>query len=322
MVAAIDDADDVLVVAHVHADLDSLGSGIALVELVDARVDLVAPDGVARRAGRLRDRSNVPVLAPDAVAVGDYDCVFVVDAPGSDRVAPVPVLEAAADGTLVVVDHHEPEDLLDVAAAALVEPDAPATATLVAALADEAGWELTPDAAFALVAGLLDDTGNLVGAGATGYRWAATLLSAADERLEELPTVLDRTPDFGERMARAKAIVRARGYRTDRTLVFVTSVGGHQTAAAHTLRNGGADVAVVLSDRDDRTWVTGRSSRRLDLDLPADVLGPLAEAFGGESGGHAGAGVAKLDTRDRDAVRERALELLSTALGGSLSALS
>ncbi|WP_255197684.1 DHH family phosphoesterase [Halorarius litoreus] len=306
--AALRGHDEVVVVTHGHADLDTLGSAVGLARSLDAATSIVLPDGVQARGARLLDALDVDTLGPDAVDATTTGRVVVVDAPSADRVAPVDVGPAP-----VVVDHHEPGDLAERATAAYVDTDAGATAALVAQVLDALDRRPPPDAAVALAAGLLDDTGSLTDARPAEFQIAGRLFEAAGERVDVLPALLDREPSFGERVAATKAVVRADGYRADRTLVLLTEVSGEQTAAAHALRGAGADVALVVSDRDERTWVVGRA-RAGGVELP-DLFAPLAERFGGESGGHAGAAVAKLDCDDPATVRTAVLAALEERVG-------
>ena len=65
------------------------------------------------------------------------------------------------------------------------------------------------------------------------------------------------------------------------------------------------------------TRVVGRTDDRetADIHLPDDLLKPLAFAFGGHGGGHAGAGAAKLDTDDIEAVEAACIEQVEEAFG-------
>lgn len=313
------DHASVLVVVHVQADLDALGSALGLALSLDAESTVVVPGGVKERAGRLPQALAVDLHAPDDVSVETADCVVVVDASSAERIAPVSV--ETATGDVVVVDHHEPGDLVERATASYVVSDAGATAVLVAEVLDAMHCSMPPAAAVALAAGVLDDTGSLAGASPAEFRCLGRLLEAAGEQTAILPRVLAHEPSFSERVAAVTGVVRATGYRADRTLVLLTEVNGEQRAVVHALRSAGADVALVFSDREDRVWVVGRV-RGDTLHLPDDLFAPLVDRFGGDSGGHAGAGVAKLDTDALDAVREAALEQLATHLDDDLTPLS
>jgi nanoRNase/pAp phosphatase (c-di-AMP/oligoRNAs hydrolase) len=306
----LDGATRLLVVPHSHADIDALGSAVGLASSHPGEAVVAEPD-VAESARPLLAEAPTDA-APDPAA---FDAVAVVDTSARSRVDWT-VPEAVP---LVVVDHHEPGDLLADAAAAWVVPDAGATAELVFELVTEAGRELEPTGAYGLAAGLLDDTGFLRYAGPDSFERLIGLLPLTAGRARDLPDLLAQDPDFSERMACAKGVLRTDGYRVGdtETLVGLTRTSWHQAAVARALRGAGFDAVVVLSAREDEAevWVTGRCAEDVGLDLPAELLDPLAESFGGEAGGHAGAAVAKLATTDADAVSEAILDRLRGELG-------
>ncbi|MFB6103198.1 MAG: bifunctional oligoribonuclease/PAP phosphatase NrnA [Haloplanus sp.] len=317
--SVLDDHTSFSLVVHAHADLDTLGAAIGLGQALDGQSRIIAPDGVQRRARRLPDELGVHLQSPTDDAVSATDCLVVVDAPSADRIAPVSVADSTGD--VIVIDHHEPADLAERATAAYIDTEASATAVLVARVLDALNRPLGATAGVSLAAGLLADARSVAEMRAEEVALLADLLAAAGDRLETLPRILRIESSFGERVAAAKAVVRATGYRADRTLVLTTTVSGEQTAAARALRTAGADVALVVSDRDPRTWVVGRADPDV-VHLPDDVFTPLIDQYGGDGGGHAGAGVAKLDTGTPEGVRSSALDALEDTLDESLSRLS
>lgn len=309
LAASLAERSKVLVVTHRQADLDAVGSAVGLAATLDGTVEIAIPGSVDDDAEPLL--AGQPVVSnPDLAA---YDLVVVVDAPSSDRVAPYDPI--AADTPFVLVDHHERDDLSEAATTACVDTDAPATALLVARALSAGDWTLTETAAMALAAGILDDAGPLRALAGDGYEVTTALLEAAGSKRTALVDLVSASPAWSERMATAKALVRARGYKAGETIVLTTRVGGEERAGLHALLGGNADVALVVSPRGDRTRLYGRVGGALELSLPGDVLEPLVDAFGGESGGHAGAAGAKLDTDDPDAVEREALARIEDALG-------
>ena len=160
--ATLDKHGSSVLVVHAHADLDAVGSAVGLAETLDGAASVVAPDGVKTRARRLAEELPVDLRRPDDVSLAAADCVVVLDAPSSDRIAPVDVGEVRGD--LVLLDHHERGDLVDAATTAWVDTSAGATAALAARVAAVGGESIDETAAFALAAGLFDDTGSLAGA--------------------------------------------------------------------------------------------------------------------------------------------------------------
>ena len=302
--------DRIVVVVHAHADLDSVGSAVALATALDSSVDVATPSSVKSKAGALLER--VPVVSdPD---LSSYDLQVVVDAPSRQRVSPLDPAEN--DVPLVLIDHHEPDDLQAHASASYVDTSAPATALLVAELLEASTWEISPAAAEALAAGVLDDTGFRAVVMPEAQAQTLQLLERVDDS-NTLADLWDAEPCWGERMATAKAVVRADGHKAGETILLVSRVGGEETAAAHALLDGNADIAVVISVRGERTRVVARTADAMtgEVALPEDVLRPLAEQFGGDGGGHASAGMAKLESADPDRIEESIVENVETALG-------
>jgi nanoRNase/pAp phosphatase (c-di-AMP/oligoRNAs hydrolase) len=306
------DAELVLVVVHCHADFDSIGSAVGIAETLAAKVTIAVPSSVQSDARPLL--AGAETVDGDAADPSAHELVVTVDAPSADRVAPVEVVQTPTP--LVVVDHHEPGDLADAADAAVVDTDADATAVLVSRLLTSVA-PVSGLAATALAAGILDDTGGLTAASSSGVETLVEVLTHADDEAVLLADLFDREVGFAERVATAKVMARADGYKAGQTLLLLSRAGSHETAAAQTLLDGGADIAVVFSNRTGESWVVARTADRGEpnLHLPDDLFDPLVDRFGGHGGGHAGAGIAKLDTEDIDTVETACLNRIQQTLG-------
>ena len=308
VVEALRATDAPVLVTHRHADRDALGSAIGLRELL-GRGTICTPGGVARPAQSLLETFDIdPVTRPTEVT---HDAVAVLDAPSAERIAPV-------DPTApILIDHHEPDNLASRAAGSLVDTDAGATAELIVRLADAGDWEMSPEAALPLLVGLLDDTGFLMGASPQSVTAAVDLVGALGNRSADLPLLLDRSRAPGEQSARALGTLRASGYRADGLFVAMTHVGGYETAAAHTLRDAGIDLAVVCSEQADGLRVTARASEAFveRRSLVDDILPTLTDEFDGDGGGHASAGVAELHEVSVNEVETFLIAHLESELG-------
>lgn len=122
-VSALEGAETALFLTHKQADKDSLGAAIGLQALI-GRGKVCTPDGITRSARLLLQATDTtPLTNPDK---DSFDTVVVLDAASFERIAPV-TPEAP-----ILIDHHEPHNLSEIASAALVDPDADATSFLVA----------------------------------------------------------------------------------------------------------------------------------------------------------------------------------------------
>ena len=305
------ESDQTVVITHSHADLDSVGAAVGLAATVDGTVDVAIPTNVKSNAEPLLEHCTV-VENPELSA---YDLQVVVDAPSTERIAPLD--PTGNEIPLIVFDHHEPADLQDHATVSYIDTEAPATSILVSEILQAGDWTLSEPSAMALAAGTLDDTDFHGIVLPEVIDDLLDLLNGAGEYRSQLATLWDTETPWGERMATAKAIVRTRGYKAGETILFVTQVGGEETAAAHTLLEANGDLVVVLSERRDEIRVVVRTSDRLEgaHSVPTDVLQPLVDEFGGDAGGHADAGVAKLETTATDAVEDSVVHCIENALG-------
>jgi len=303
------DSEQVVVIIHRHADLDSVGAAVGLATTLESHVDIATPSSVAGSADRLLKGQSI-VSDPD---LGAYDLQIVVDAPSRQRIAPVD--PTTTDTPLLVIDHHEPGDLQAAATYTCIDTAAPATAVLAANLLQAHGLEIPPEGAQALAAGILDDTEFRAVVMPDTQPLVCELLTAAAATDTDLKSLWERDTPWSEQVATAKAVVRANGYKAGRQMLLVTKVGGHERAAADMLLDGAADIGVVLSSRDDHTRIVASVTDHAALSLPEDVLEPLAATLGGDGGGHATAGVAKVDSGDIETVETAVVEQIERALG-------
>lgn len=172
-VALLEGADEVALACHVDPDGDALGSMLAMHHVLRRRgVKTVASWGSSSRDDPGPGASTRwPLLVPpqytflpgirDLVPSSEFPPapeVFVAFDTGSpDRLGSLrPAAEAA--GTVLVIDHHASGTSFgDVR---LLDPEAAATAVLVAELIDRLGVELDRTIATCLYVGLVTDTGR------------------------------------------------------------------------------------------------------------------------------------------------------------------
>jgi len=299
-------------VVHRHADCDSVGAALGLQSLL-GRGTICTPAGIASTAQPLVDAVEATVVENPSETT--FDHIIVLDAPSSDRIAPIDV-EAP-----VLIDHHEPDDLARLARSSLVDTDAAATAALVTELALDADLDITPEAALALLVGIFDDSAMLSKARPRTIELVGVLFAELDDKAAFLPDLMDRSPAQGSKMARALGVLRANGYRAGDLVIASTSIGGHEGVAADQLRNSGVDLAVVCSAQDEGIRVITRASEEFakDLNLGTKLLPELAAEFGGQGGGHNTAGVANLEGGEPDTVEAFVVEFLEQELGVSFA---
>ena len=302
-----------VLIPHRRADRDSLGAAVGLRAILQTGA-ICLPAGTTQDAAELRELTDAPIC--EGVLPSHCETAVVLDTPSADRISPID-LDSNADSVLVI-DHHEPADLVQKADNSYTDTDAGATAELVGRVALEAGWELPADAALPLLVGIFDDTHSLTTGGPQTVATATALFSSlTDTETALLPDLLTRSVRRDERLASATSMLRCHGYRGGDLFVGFSQVGAHEGTAAETLQSAGIDLAVVYSEQGEKLRVTARASDRMatQLSLGSTLLPDLAKTFGGDGGGHDAAGGAKIATTDTDAVTSAILTAVESTVG-------
>jgi phosphoesterase RecJ-like protein len=288
VVAALRQAPDVLLVAHVSPDADALGSalgvGLALRQL-GRPVAVSFGDQPFTVPRTLRELPGLELLR-DPSRVGAASVVVSFDVSSKERLG---VLADVFDRAKlrVAVDHHT--SYTGFGQVSLVDVSAPAAAVLALELVDRLGADLTAQVAAPLYAGLLTDTGRFTYAGTTArtHAVAARLLATgiAHDTIARTLYDDDSFPALvllGTALGRAElepAAVAGRGL----VHTYVTREERARHALAmdslerviDVLRCAGeAEVAAVLKQDDDGAWrVSMRSRGAVDVSQVAVGLG-------------------------------------------------
>ena len=283
---AADTRSTVVLSGHVQPDADALGSMLALAEGLrrrGARVLATFPDPFTLPPS-LGWIPGAEGLVPSSAVPGSPDVFVSLDAASPGRLGELaPLLDSAR--LSVVVDHHASNP--GFGTVCVVDPAAPATATVVADLLDGLGVRLDRQIATCLYAGLAADTGSFrfASTGPDTHELAARLLATGIDHADISRRLFDTAP-FG--WLRLLSVVAGRAVLEPEVgdgLVWTWSSAAE--AAEYALpaeqlealvdvvrATEEADVAVVLKGQDDGAWaVSMRSRGRTDLARVALALG-------------------------------------------------
>ena len=290
VLAALSEAQRVLLVGHVNPDADALGSALATgmaLHTLGREVQVTFPDEPFEVPAGLRFLPGQDiVVAPDSVVAADV--VISMDASSGDRIGRLlPIGEAAQ--TFIAVDHHA--SFIPFAGINVVDAAVPATGMLALELIDELGAELTADIAVCLYAAISSDTGSFRYAATTPdtLRVAARLMETGIDFAGIARTMFD-TKSIGFLALQAEAINSLELMQVGGLRVAVARIGiaererhGVAFTAVESLIDvvrtvDEADIAVVLKQDDNGVWrVSTRSKGAADV-------GSVCTSLGG--GGH------------------------------------
>lgn len=187
-----------VIVLHDYPDPDAIASAYTQ-QLISARFGIEA---TILHTGRISHRQNVALvkilgieltLYKEDTDLSAYDGSIFVDHQGGTVPQVVEALKAAGVPVLMVVDHHEPQNLLEPEFGDIRQ--AGATATIYCGYLQDGILEMDSArrehvlAATALMHGILSDTGGFIRAGGEDFRAAAFLARLRDaEILEQIMT--------------------------------------------------------------------------------------------------------------------------------------
>ncbi|MDP9403273.1 MAG: bifunctional oligoribonuclease/PAP phosphatase NrnA [Actinomycetota bacterium] len=284
---AISQASSVALACHVCPDGDALGSMLALHHLCasEGKPSTASWSEPFEVAPHYRFLPGLDLATKPADFPAAPDVMITFDCGSMGRLGDLG-RNAAAAGTLIVIDHHATNDRFG--AINVIDPDAAATAVLVRRLADRLGWTLTKDAATCLYTGLVTDTGRFQYANTTPEVFAlAHELSTFELPIAELTRQLFEEHRFEYLKLVGDCIGRA---QLDRELRFVATWVTFDDLHAHgcdveeteglidlVRRASEAEVSCVVKETPEGLRVSLRAIA--DTDVSA-----IATRFGG--GGH------------------------------------
>jgi bifunctional oligoribonuclease and PAP phosphatase NrnA len=153
----------VVLVTHVNADGDGLGSEVAMFHLLRARgmdVQITNPTPTPPRFQFLfADLPGADRSAQAVKTIRQADVIMVLDISDLSRLGMLAQTVAERGVPVACIDHHSSTGSLP-PGPRLVDPTAAATGELIVELAHQLGWPIAPEAARALYVALVTDTGG------------------------------------------------------------------------------------------------------------------------------------------------------------------
>ncbi|MFQ6009832.1 MAG: bifunctional oligoribonuclease/PAP phosphatase NrnA [Candidatus Aenigmatarchaeota archaeon] len=278
---------NVLVLTHHNADIDALGSALALSLCLKQKgisAQVGASESVSRPAKKIAEGHSI-LIDPDC---SKYNNVIVVDTSVPEQLAHVKNLKAD-----VLIDHHEPGPLAESAKVKWIETRAKSTAQMVFRIIMEMKCKLTKRIALLLAAGIVADTAHLRLAGKEELRILLELFEGGI-RMDEIMKLIEAPVEISDRIAGLKAATRASVFRLGELLVVFSKLKSHEAASCRALIRTGADIAVVAAVKKNEIRISSRARRNIEehgINL-AEIFKEVGKIIGGTGGGHAQAGSA------------------------------
>jgi len=305
-----------LILTHHNADPDAVASALALRALLahfGTSADVGVAESVSKPAQKLAERSFV--IDPDC---SEYENVVLVETSVPEQLASVKNVRAD-----IIIDHHPAGKLADGVTAKWIDDSYRSCAQMILALFREAGVKVEKNVALWLAVGLTADTAHLRLATLKEFEDLADLLRTG-VLFADVLHVLETPVDLSERIAVLKAFSRVDVWRADELLLAISRVASHEAASCRALVKSGADVAVVVAEKENEVRISSRGrdwilEKGVDLSVIFKEVGRL---IGGSGGGHNLAGSANgPDKKAIDAALKYVRKELEKAVGKQLNRL-
>jgi len=318
-------------VCHHNADPDSLLSACVLKRILDSlkvKATIYAPADISELARKIMEElydSEVNVLT-DIKNIEENNALCLVDVSTLDQLSKElkDIILRKYRSKLFVIDHHTPHpDILKLVRAILIDPGACATGELVYMLAKEVNVRLDKRDIEALAVAILYDTKRFVIANRNVFKIMSEIFDMID--YNKLLSMFHKEMRIDEKIARLKAAIRARLFRTDirgkEVVIALSHVSSYEASAARALLELGADLAIVSGGKKGVVRVCARCTRNFaeltNIHLGRDIMMKLGEEISGSGGGHALAASANGVGNPEEALT-KALNILKMRIGVKL----
>jgi nanoRNase/pAp phosphatase (c-di-AMP/oligoRNAs hydrolase) len=277
----------ILILTHHNADIDAVASALALhvgLKQLGIETDIGVAESIAKPTHKLAAGFAFNI-DPDCSA---YDTVILVETSVPEQLASVKNVRAD-----IIVDHHPPGKLVDKARAVWINEDAKSASQMIYHLLRELDVSIDRQLATFIAAGMAADTAHLRLAGLPEFEILVELMRTGaqwDEVLKLIETPVDKS----ESIAVLLAANRMRLWKIGDLVLAFSNVKSHEAAAARSLVKLGADIAVVIAEKEQEVRISSRSrpwTEKAGIDLSV-IFKEVGKLINGSGGGHAQAGSA------------------------------
>ena len=275
--------DDLLLLIHHHADVDSVASAIAL-KTVFKNATISASDGISVSGRNIANMTEEEILEePPAKWNGT---VIALDSPNPDHCGPVPEAKQ-----IVVIDHHDKIVGWPRGTEFIHLPQKTSTAEIIFLFIKELGMEVNKHCATVLLSAIYTDTGQFRHANNETFNVASELCDAGADP-QEIINILDRERPLAQKTMFLKAAQRMKWIQEGKWIIATSLVGSFESGSARLLIVLGADVSIVASEnKKGEMRLSTRASNRIVSDgfNLTKALEKVENINGGSAGGHPGA---------------------------------
>ncbi|MFH1586970.1 MAG: DHH family phosphoesterase [Candidatus Diapherotrites archaeon] len=284
----------VLILIHIGADVDAVGSAGALYYAFrkNSSLTIGIPEHVNLNAKQMAERLEIPYeINP---AVDKFDALILLDLNSFEMLGSMRKGVKKFKKPILLIDHHaDSGEKFTVKELSLIDENAVSTTELLYKLFKKMKIGITPKIASCIAAGVITDSAGFLVADHSTFMIMAEVLELSGKSYSDIVSLFRIEADISEKIAQLKAAKRCRIFKCFKHLIVSTDVGAFEASAATSLVRLGADIAFAGDSNDGKILISGRANNQFlketGFDLAKEVFMPLGTEMGGSGGGHAGA---------------------------------
>jgi phosphoesterase RecJ-like protein len=267
---------------HGNADPDALASAFA-VQSCFPGVTIWTPGGTDRMAKEMTRSLGISLSEAQDRPQGR---LLVLDTSGPEQ------LPRGLDfSEAIVLDHHTRTDRWSVAGTYYCDDAKSSCSEIVLELLKAAGKKVPKEAALALMAGILTDTGMFKFGRPSALRAFADLMEVNEAHVDEATALVHMDSDISERISQLRGAQRLKYSKVGDFIVASSQGSAYEASVCKGLIALGADVVFVGSQRGDDFRISARATQemvRMGVHL-GKLLGGVGSETSNGGGGHPGA---------------------------------
>jgi len=284
----------IVLLCHHNADPDAFCSAYALNSLFkrirpNLRIEVCSSNGLSTLSKSIQ--RVVPMEFTKSPNIEDAEVLFMLDTNTVHQLGEFSARVKKSDSPVIIIDHHAAhlKDSDVTAELEIVNENASSTCEIVFHIFKDAGIPILKEEAFAILTGIVFDSGHFTRARGETFRILSELVELGSD-VDSAIQLLNVPMDVSERVARLKAAQRSKIIKENRWIIATSKVGSYQASAARELLHAGADVVFVAGKKGERLVLSMRSTQRFyketKIHLGKEIVLALEEKFTGRGGGH------------------------------------
>lgn len=295
--------DNVLIIGHRNADLDSVISSIVLREFLKKilkikKITLFFPGGISERTREILSKLKLKAKYIDNIdKTEEFDIAYFLDTGGFEVIGDIGLKILDNDKIIkILVDHHQPvSDFIDKFNIKLTNPDSSSTLELILDIISRycSIAKFKPNLLKAILVTIYVETRFLSLASRDALFWFTRIKDLVEIGIEDIRKLLFHEIPLSEKIAVLKAFKRMEVYRARNYLMVITNVSAYMNQVSSQLSRLGVDIAIVYTSKKKQCKVHIRLSdlilNETGVNLYDDLLNEMSRETRHISyGGHLG----------------------------------